>query len=121
MLIPVLLTVIPTCLVIIQPNLGTSLMLLMGGGAVMFAAGVSLWYFAAVLCFWERGAVASVFYTRGTPWQFLHDYQYRRIDTFLDPTTDPLGARATTSSRRRSRWDRAAGRARASCRAPRAG
>jgi rod shape determining protein RodA len=89
--IPVLLTIIPTFLVVIQPNLGTSLMLLMGGGAVMFAAGVSLWFFAVVILL-GAGAVASVFYTRGTPWQFLHDYQYRRIDTFLDPTTDPLGA-----------------------------
>ncbi len=89
--IPVLLTIIPTFLVVIQPNLGTSLMLLMGGGAVMFAAGVSLWYFAVVILL-GAGAVASVFYARGTPWQFLHDYQYRRIDTFLDPTTDPLGA-----------------------------
>ncbi len=74
-----------------QPNLGTSLMLLLGGGAVMFAAGVSLWYFAVVIAL-GAGAVASVFYTRGTPWQFLHDYQYRRIDTFLDPSADPLGA-----------------------------
>ena len=38
------------------------------------------------------GAVTAVFTTRGTPWQFLHDYQYRRIDTFLDPAADPLGA-----------------------------
>jgi rod shape determining protein RodA len=66
-------------------------MLLMGGGVVMFAAGVSLWYFGAVAAL-GVGAIASVFTTRGTPWQFLHDYQYRRIDTFLDPTTDPLGA-----------------------------
>jgi rod shape determining protein RodA len=90
-LIPVFLTVIPTALVVIQPNLGTSLMLLMGGGVVMFAAGVSLWYFAVVILL-GVGAVLAVFETRGTPWQFLHDYQYRRIDTFLDPTTDPLGA-----------------------------
>ena len=90
-LVPVLLTVMPTALVVIQPNLGTSLMLLMGGGAVMFAAGVSLWYFGVVLGL-GAAAVASVFTTRGTPWQFLHDYQYARIDTFLDPTTDPLGA-----------------------------
>lgn len=90
-LLPVILILLPTALVIIQPNLGTSLMLLMGGAAVMFAAGVSLWYFAAVAVL-GVGAVASVFLTRGTPWQFLHDYQYRRIDTFLDPTADPLGA-----------------------------
>jgi rod shape determining protein RodA len=90
-LVPILLTVIPTALVVIQPNLGTSIMLLLGGAAVMFAAGVSIWYFLAVGAM-GVGAIASVFSLRGTPWQFLHDYQYRRIDTFLDPTTDPLGA-----------------------------
>jgi rod shape determining protein RodA len=90
-LIPVLMIVVPTALVVIQPNLGTSLMLLMGGAAVMFAAGVSIWYFAFVAAL-VVGAVAAVFSTRGTPWQFLHDYQYRRIDTFLDPSADPLGA-----------------------------
>ncbi|MFZ1468411.1 MAG: rod shape-determining protein RodA [Paracoccaceae bacterium] len=90
-LVPVLLTVAPTVLVLMQPNLGTSLMLILGGAAVMFAAGVSLWYFAAVLSV-AVAAVAGVFLTRGTPWQLLHDYQYRRIDTFLDPAADPLDA-----------------------------
>jgi rod shape determining protein RodA len=90
-LVPVLMIVIPTFLVVIQPNLGTSLMLLMGGAAVMFAAGVSIWYFLAVGAL-VVGAIVAVFTTRGTPWQFLHDYQYRRIDTFLDPSADPLGA-----------------------------
>ncbi len=90
-LLPVLLTVAPTILVLMQPNLGTSLMLIMAGGTVMFAAGVSMWYFAAVLLL-VGGAIFGVFATRGTPWQFLHDYQYRRIDTFLDPAADPLGA-----------------------------
>jgi rod shape determining protein RodA len=90
-LIPVLLTVAPTVLVLMQPNLGTSLMLILAGAAVMFAAGVSLWYFAAVATL-TVGAIAGVFLTRGTPWQFLHDYQYTRIDTFLNPGADPLGA-----------------------------
>jgi rod shape determining protein RodA len=90
-LIPVLLTVAPTVLVLMQPNLGTSILLLLAGGAVMFAAGVSLWYFGAVIAV-VVGAVVGVFTLRGTPWQFLHDYQYRRIDTFLDPSADPLGA-----------------------------
>ncbi len=89
--IPVIMIVAPTILVLLQPNLGTSLMLIMAGGTVMFAAGVSLWYFAAVISL-GVGAVAGVFLTRGTPWQFLHDYQYKRIDTFLDPSADPLGA-----------------------------
>ena len=90
-LVPVVLIVAPTVLVILQPNLGTSGMLLVAGAAVMFAAGVSLWYFSAVVAA-LGGAVAGVFLTRGTPWQFLHDYQYKRIDTFLDPSADPLGA-----------------------------
>jgi len=90
-LIPVVLIVVPTVLVLMQPNLGTSIMLIAAGGAVMFAAGVSLWYFAGVLSLFG-GAVTAVFMSRGTPWQLLHDYQYRRIDTFLDPSADPLGA-----------------------------
>ena len=90
-LIPVLLIIIPTVLVILEPNLGTSLMLIVAGASVMFAAGVSLWYFAAVLAL-IGGAVAGIFLLRGTPWQLIHDYQYKRIDTFLDPSADPLGA-----------------------------
>jgi rod shape determining protein RodA len=90
-LIPVLLTVAPTVLVLLQPNLGTSILLLLAGAAVMFAAGVSLWYFGAVAAL-VVAAVVGVFTLRGTPWQFLHDYQYTRIDTFLNPGADPLGA-----------------------------
>ena len=90
-LMPVLLIIAPTVLVVMQPNLGTSLMLVMVGAAVMFAAGVSYWYFLAVAAI-LGGGVAAVFLTRGTPWQLLYDYQYLRIDTFLDPSADPLGA-----------------------------
>jgi rod shape determining protein RodA len=89
--IPIAMILLPTALVLAQPNLGTALMLLMVGAAVCFIAGVSLWYFGAVAVIAASG-IAGVFYTRGTPWQFLHDYQYKRIDTFLDPTADPLGA-----------------------------
>lgn len=90
-LIPVLLILTPTALVLAQPDLGTSVMLVAGGGIMMFVAGVSLWYFAAVIGI-VGGLVFTVLKSRGTEWQLLHDYQYRRIDTFLDPTTDPLGA-----------------------------
>ena len=90
-LLPLLMIVTPTVLVLMQPNLGTSLMLILAGGTVMFAAGVSFWYFGAVILA-VVGAVVGVFTLRGTPWQFLHDYQYKRIDTFLDPAADPLGA-----------------------------
>jgi rod shape determining protein RodA len=90
-LIPVLMIVTPTVLVLMQPNLGTSLMLILAGATVMFAAGVSMWYFGAVIAIGVT-AVVGVFTLRGTPWQLLHDYQYKRIDTFLDPAADPLGA-----------------------------
>ena len=90
-LLPVVIIVAPVVLVLMQPNLGTSVMLLAAGAAVMFCAGVSWLYFAGVAGI-VGGAVWGVFHFRGTPWQFLHDYQYKRIDTFLDPTADPLGA-----------------------------
>jgi len=90
-LIPVILILTPTALVLMQPDLGTSVMLIAGGGTVMFAAGVSLWYFGAVIAV-VVGLVTAVMESRGTDWQLLHDYQFRRIDTFLDPGSDPLGA-----------------------------
>jgi rod shape determining protein RodA len=90
-LIPVMLILLPTALVLMQPDLGTSVMLIAGGGIVMFAAGVSLWYFGAVIAI-VVGLVTAVMESRGTDWQLLHEYQFKRIDTFLDPTSDPLGA-----------------------------
>lgn len=90
-LIPVALILAPAALVYMEPNLGTTLMLVIAGAGVMFAAGVSLWYFAGVVGVFGAG-VAGIFLLRGTPWQLIHDYQYRRIDTFLDPSADPLGA-----------------------------
>ncbi|WP_439156009.1 rod shape-determining protein RodA [Yoonia sp.] len=90
-LLPVLFILIPTALVIKQPDLGTAILLLAGGGAVMFLAGVHWAYFATVIGAGVGGIVA-VFQSRGAPWQLLKDYQYRRIDTFLDPANDPLGA-----------------------------
>jgi rod shape determining protein RodA len=90
-IVPVLVILAPTALVLMQPDLGTSIMLIAGGGIVMFAAGVSLWYFGAVIGA-AVGLVVAVMRSRGTDWQLLRDYQFRRIDTFLDPTSDPLGA-----------------------------
>ncbi|WP_420341902.1 rod shape-determining protein RodA [Paenirhodobacter sp.] len=90
-LLPVTLILMPTFLVLTQPDLGTAVMLVLGGGFVMFAAGVSLWYFGTVIAL-IVALVFGVLESRGTDWQLLHDYQFRRIDTFLDPTQDPLGA-----------------------------
>ncbi len=90
-LIPVAIILIPTALVLKQPDLGTAILLLAGGGIVMFLAGVSWWYFGAVAAA-VVGLISAVFSSRGTEWQLLKDYQFRRIDTFLDPSSDPLGA-----------------------------
>jgi len=90
-LIPVALILLPAAMVLTQPDLGTALMLVLGGAVVMFCAGVSWLYFAAVIAT-GAGLVAMVLTSRGTSWQLLHDYQFRRIDTFLDPGSDPLGA-----------------------------
>ena len=75
---------VPASLVILQPDLGTGLMVTFAGVTVMFLAGVQLRWFlvpAAAL-----GAAIPVIY------QFLHGYQKKRIDIFLDPESDPLGA-----------------------------
>ena len=90
-LIPLVVIAIPVALTLRQPDLGTALLLLIGGGAVMFLAGVHWAYFAGVIAA-GVGAVFAVFTSRGTDWQLLQDYQYRRIDTFLNPSNDPLGA-----------------------------
>lgn len=89
--VPVALILFPTALVLKQPDLGTSILLLTAGGGLMFLAGVHWAYFAAVIAA-GVGLVTAVFESRGTEWQLLKNYQYRRIDTFLDPSSDPLGA-----------------------------
>ncbi len=90
-LVPVLIIVVPTALVLRQPDLGTAILLMAAGGGLMFLAGVHWAYFATVIAA-GVGLVTAVFQSRGTPWQMLKDYQFRRIDTFLDPSSDPLGA-----------------------------
>ncbi len=90
-LFPVVIILVPTALVLRQPDLGTSILLLAAGGGLMFLAGVHWAYFAAVIAA-GVGLVAAVLRSKGTPWQMINDYQYRRIDTFLDPGADPLGA-----------------------------
>ncbi|GGL53040.1 rod shape-determining protein RodA [Wenxinia marina] len=90
-MVPLFFIGMPTLLTLAQPDLGTAILLVAGGGTVMFLAGVHWLYFATVIAA-GIGTVMAVIESRGTPWQLLKDYQYRRIDTFLDPANDPLGA-----------------------------
>ena len=89
--LPLLLIALPVGLVLKQPDLGTAILIMLSGGTVMFLAGVHWAYFASVLAT-GTGTVLAVFKSRDTAWQLLKDYQYKRIDTFLDPSSDPLGA-----------------------------
>jgi rod shape determining protein RodA len=89
--IPIVLALVPTFLVLKQPDLGTALLLVAGAGVVMFIAGVSLLYFGAAIAIIAL-LVTAVIQTQGTDYQLLKDYQYKRIETFLDPGSDPLGS-----------------------------
>ena len=62
---PLLLILVPAALVLKQPNLGTALVLLVVGGAVMFLAGVSLWYYAFAGAA-ATGLVVAVLRSHGT-------------------------------------------------------
>lgn len=90
-MLPLVITLIPVVMVLQQPDLGTAILLALGAGVVMFLAGVSLWYFAVALAA-GGGLVTVVMMSRGESWQILKDYQYRRIETFINPALDPLGS-----------------------------
>ena len=84
LLVPLLLVGAPVALVIRQPDLGTALLLLIGGGAMFFLAGVRLWKFLVLFV----GILAAA----PIAWPFLRPYQQNRVLTFLSPERDPLGA-----------------------------
>ncbi len=84
LVVPAALTLVPAALVLKQPDLGTALMLVLGGAAMLYLVGVRWWMFAFVTAA-GGGAVPLV-------WHHLRDYQRARIASFLDPESDPLGA-----------------------------
>jgi len=84
LLLPLLLVLAPVALVMKQPDLGTAMLLLMTSGAVFFFAGVRIWKFLLVIV---AGLSALP-----VAWNLLHDYQRKRVLTFLNPETDPLGS-----------------------------
>jgi rod shape determining protein RodA len=79
-----LLIVAPIILVLLQPNLGMAVMTGAGGAAMLFLAGAPL--------IWFIGGGAAVVAAIPLIWSFMHDYQKRRVMTFLNPESDPLGA-----------------------------
>lgn len=74
---------VPTALIAIQPDLGTAMLVCASGVFVVFFAGMA---------WWRIGLLAGLA-TLAAPigWNFLHDYQRRRLLTFMNPEADPLG------------------------------
>jgi len=83
--VPLLMIIAPAVLVLMQPNLGTATLLVVGGAMLLFLAGLS-WK-------WITSAAIALAIAVPSAWQFLlHDYQKQRVLTFLNPDTDALGA-----------------------------
>jgi rod shape determining protein RodA len=79
-----LMILLPVGLVAMQPDLGTAALIAVAGALVIVLAGLRLRVIVGLVAL---GAVAAWF-----SWNFMHDYQRKRVLTFLNPQTDPLGA-----------------------------
>ncbi|MDB5694093.1 MAG: rod shape-determining protein RodA [Alphaproteobacteria bacterium] len=75
---------IPAMFILVQPDLGTAVMVVVGGVTVMFLAGLPLRLFL--------GGAAFLGIAGPVAFSFLHQYQRQRILIFLDPESDPRGA-----------------------------
>lgn len=83
--IPFMAILLPVGLVLLQPDLGTALMIVMAGAGIMFMGGISKWFIGiGASCV---AAIVPLFWLFG-----MKDYQKQRVLTFLNPESDPLGA-----------------------------
>lgn len=94
--VAIVLLAIPVGLIMKQPDLGTSLLVLAAGLSVIFFAGLSWKLIVPPVVLGLLGLALLVIFesdlcAQGFRWPVLHDYQQQRICTLLDPTKDPLG------------------------------
>ena len=82
--VAVAIVAIPAACIMNQPDLGTGILVISAGLAVVFFAGLS-WR-------WMLATVAVLAAAAPGIWLLLKDYQRQRIQTLFDPETDPLGA-----------------------------
>ena len=83
LVIPAIVTLLPVALVMIQPDLGTSIIILIGAGSIFWIVGVNYKYFLSAFTF--------VCISIPVGWQYLHNYQKERVYSFFNPERDPLG------------------------------
>ncbi|MBU7575033.1 MAG: rod shape-determining protein RodA [Hydrogenophaga sp.] len=91
-----ILLIIPVALILKQPDLGTSLLVMSSGLAVIFFAGLSWKLILPPVLLGVIGVVTLIamepqMCAPGVDWQILHEYQRQRVCTLLDPSKDPLG------------------------------
>ena len=87
---------IPAALILKQPDLGTALLVMASGLAVIFFAGLSWKLIIPPVVLAAVGIVVLIIMEPqwcqpGVDWQVLHEYQRQRVCTLLDPAKDPLG------------------------------
>lgn len=83
-IIPIILILIPACLTIIQPDLGTGGIIVMVGVIAIFISGLAMRYFVI------SGLIVLI--SLPIIWANMYDYQKKRIETFINPQSDPFGA-----------------------------
>ena len=91
-----LLLMVPVGLIMKQPDLGTALLVLSTGFAVLFFAGLSWRLILPPVLLGLVGLILLVVFESqmcadGVDWKVLHEYQRQRVCTLLDPARDPLG------------------------------
>jgi rod shape determining protein RodA len=84
LLASIVMIVVPTLMIVKQPDLGTALLIASAGFFVLFLAGLQ-WRLLAILALIAAAAAPIL-------WHFMHDYQRQRVITFLNPQVDPLGS-----------------------------
>ncbi len=95
-LVAIAMTLVPFYLIVLQPDLGTAILVFSAGFFVIYFAGLS---FKLLIPITIAGVIglgmllshADEWCEEGVDWIVLHEYQKNRICTLLDPSKDPLG------------------------------
>jgi len=83
LIIPFFIIFFPFLFILIQPDLGTSVTVILLGLVIMFAAGIKIWKFLL--------AGGILFASFPFLWNSIQPYQQKRILSFINPESDPLG------------------------------